>query len=110
MKWEGSERQEGIARRCGGSSKDAQENLLVVTRIRNTERRVDLSGRIAMLSLGCIEMPTIQMKTKQNTLSLEESLTLEMENSILQKVMIFSLEKAQITETTRRKKEETGRL
>lgn len=77
MRWEGSETQEGIARRCGGPSKDAQENLLVVARIRNTEQRADLSGRIAMLSLGCIEMPTIQMKTKQNTLNLEECLTLE---------------------------------
>lgn len=109
MKWEGSKRQEGIARRCGGSSKDAQENLLVVTRIRNTGQRVDLSGRIAMLSLGCIEMPTIQMKTKQNTLSLEESLTLEMENSILQKVMIFSLEKAQITKGDNKEKERGDR-
>lgn len=108
MRWEGSERQEGIARRCGGSSKDAQENL-VVTRVRNTEQRVDLSGRIAMLSLGCIEMPTIQMKTKQNTLSLEESLTLEMENSILQKVMIFSLEKAQITKGDYKEKERGDR-
>lgn len=56
-------------------SKDAQENLLVVTRIRSTEQRVDSSGGVAMLSLGCKGMPTIQMKTKQNTLSLEESLT-----------------------------------
>ena len=31
-----------LARRCGGPSKDAQENLLVVTRIRHTEQRVGL--------------------------------------------------------------------
>lgn len=63
------------------------------------------------LSLGCIEMPTIQMKTKQNTLSLEERLTLETENSILQKVIVFSLEKTQITKGDYKEKEkETGRL
>lgn len=30
-----------------------------------------------ILSLECTEMPIIQMKTKQNTLSLEESMALE---------------------------------
>ena len=57
-------------------------------------------------------MPTIQMKTKQNTLSLEESLTLEIGNSILQKVMVFSLKKTQITKADykEKEKEETGRL